>query len=337
MCPMKKALKITGVFGLLLILALASIVLYVNLALPDVSAASDIVVTTEDQALIERGAYLANHVAVCIDCHSTRDWTKFSGPIVPGTEGKGGEVFDEKMGLPGTFYSKNITPYGLSSWTDGEIYRLITTGVTNDGEPIFPIMPYPSYNKMDPKDVTAIIAYLRTLPSIEHKIPQSLAKFPFNLVMRTIPKDPEPLMQSEGMSMIEKGKYLLNIAGCADCHTPQDKGAPIQEMTLAGGFEFKMPTGGTVRSANITPDKETGIGNWTSETFVNRFKSYADIDYLPMTVGENDFNTIMPWIMYADMEVEDLKAIFAYLQTIKSVKNSVERFTPDPVLAQTAL
>lgn len=109
MCPMKKALKITGVFGLLLILALASIVLYVNLALPDVSAASDIVVTTEDQALIERGAYLANHVAVCIDCLSTRDWTKFSGPIVPGTEGKGGEVFDEKMGLPGTFYSKNIT------------------------------------------------------------------------------------------------------------------------------------------------------------------------------------------------------------------------------------
>lgn len=334
---MKKILKIIGFAALVLVIVLGSIAVYINLALPNVSAASDIVITKDDQALIERGAYLANHVAVCIDCHSTRDWTKFAGPLVPGTEGKGGEVFDEKMGLPGTFYSQNITPYGLSSWTDGEIYRLITTGVTKDGEPIFPIMPYPSYSKMDPHDVTAIIAYLRTLPSIEHKNPQSSANFPFSLVMRTIPKDPEPLNLTEGMSIIEKGKYLLNIAGCGDCHTPQDKGAPIEGMTLAGGFEFKMPKGGTVRSANITPDKETGIGNWTSAAFVSRFKSYADTSYVPPTVGENDFNTVMPWMMYAHMKTEDLEAIFAYLQTIMPVKNSVETFTPDAILAQSSL
>lgn len=334
---MKKILKILGFTVLLLIIAAGGIFVYVNFALPNVSAASDLVVTTDDQALIERGAYLANHVAVCIDCHSTRDWTKFSGPLIPGTEGKGGEVFDEGMGLPGTFYSKNITPYGLSSWTDGEIYRLITTGVTKDGEPIFPIMPYPSYGKMDPQDVTAIIAYLRTLPSIDHKNLPSSANFPFNLIMRTMPKDAEPVILTERMSIIEKGRYLLTIAGCGDCHTPQDKGAPIEGMTLAGGFEFKMPKGGTVRSSNITPDKETGIGNWTSAAFVSHFKSYADSGYMPHAVGQNDFNTVMPWMMYAEMKTEDLEAIFAYLQTITPVKNSVEKFTPDAALAHSSM
>lgn len=334
---MNKIIKITGLVVLILVVALGGVGVYVNLALPNVSAAPDMEITKDDQALIERGAYLANHVAVCIDCHSTRDWTKFSGPIVHGTEGKGGEVFDEKLGLPGTFYSKNITPYGLSSWNDGEVYRLITTGVTKEGEPIFPIMPYRGYNKMDPEDVMAIIAYLRTLPSIEHENPPSSANFPFNFIMRTIPKDPEPFILTEEMSIIEKGKYLLNIAGCGDCHTPQDKGAPIEGMTLAGGFEFKMPKGGTVRSANITPDKETGIGNWTSATFINRFKSYADTSYVPPTVGDNDFNTVMPWMMYADMKTEDLEAIFAYLQTIVPIENRVEKFTPDAILTHSAL
>lgn len=58
------------------------------------------------------------------------------------------------------------------------------------------------------------------------------------------------------------------------------KGRSIALRTdLAGGFEFKMPVGGVVRSANITPDAETGIAKWTEEMFVNRFKSYTDSTY----------------------------------------------------------
>src|ERR1035437_5877507 len=60
-------------------------------------------------ALIQRGQYLANHVAVCMGCHSARDWDLFSGPIVPGTEGAGGERLDKGLGFPGTFYAANIT------------------------------------------------------------------------------------------------------------------------------------------------------------------------------------------------------------------------------------
>ena len=52
----------------------------------------------------------------CVSCHSERNFKYFAGPIVPGSEGKGGEAFDENLGFPGNFYSKNITPAGISNW-----------------------------------------------------------------------------------------------------------------------------------------------------------------------------------------------------------------------------
>jgi hypothetical protein len=62
-----------------------------------------------------------------MDCHSTRDWSKFSGPLVEGTLGQGGERFDQTVGMPGVVYSKNITPARIGDYTDGELFRLITT------------------------------------------------------------------------------------------------------------------------------------------------------------------------------------------------------------------
>lgn len=96
-------------------------------------------------------------------------------------------------------------------------------------------------------------------------------------------------------------------------------------MELAGGFEFPMPHGGTARSANITPDKETGIGKWTEEAFVQRFKLYSDSALIPVNKGE--FNTVMPWTMFSTMKTEDIKAIYAYLKTVKPIKNKVVKFS----------
>lgn len=320
----KISLKIiTGLVVIFLFL-----IAYVRFALPSVDDPADIKVNATE-AMIQRGAYLAHNVAVCMDCHSTRDWTKFAGPIIPGTEGMGGDVFDQTMGLPGKFYARNITPFNLSSWTDGELYRLITTGVTKHNEPIFPIMPYRGYNKMLPEDVNSIIAYLRTLPPIENVTQASIADFPVNLIMRTMPKNAEPFEFTSQKTLIEKGHYLLTISGCGECHTPEKNGEAIEGLYLAGGFEFGLPRGGTVRSANITPDIETGIGRWTQEQFVNRFKLYNDPSYVPTAVEENTFNTVMPWLMYKDMNTEDLEAIFTYLKSLEPVSNKVAIFTPD--------
>ena len=53
----------------------------------------------------------------------------------------GGDVFDQKFGFPGKYYAKNITPEGISRYTDGELFRVITTGVTKEGKALFPVMP----------------------------------------------------------------------------------------------------------------------------------------------------------------------------------------------------
>jgi hypothetical protein len=87
-----------------------------------------------------------------------------------------------------------------------------------------------------------------------------------------------------------------------------------------------MVTGGISKSANITQDKVTGIGKWTEDDFVKRFKSYTDSTYVPNKISKGTFNTVMPWTMYGGMKEQDLKAIYAYLKTVKPIKNNVEKF-----------
>jgi hypothetical protein len=96
---MKKIFKyFLGIFIFCAII-LVSILSYVQLALPNVGVAPDMKVELTPER-IARGKYLANNVLVCMDCHSKRDWTKFSGPPMEGTLGMGGEIFDQKFGFP---------------------------------------------------------------------------------------------------------------------------------------------------------------------------------------------------------------------------------------------
>ncbi len=132
---MKKFFKAGGyVAGAILLVALAALT-YFNMTYPRVNPAPDIKVQVTP-ARLARGEYLVNHVVGCADCHSERDWTKYAGPLVPGTEGKGGEKFDRQTaGVPGIVYAKNITPAGMTD-----------------------------------RDLGAMYAYLRTLKPIHHKV-----------------------------------------------------------------------------------------------------------------------------------------------------------------------
>jgi mono/diheme cytochrome c family protein len=318
---MKILLKIVGVLLVVVVLVAVGGVAYLKLAFPKVSAATDLKIQSTPE-LVERGRYLANHVAVCIDCHSTRNWDHFAGPIIAGTEGKGGEAFIE--GFPGELYSKNITPAALGTWTDGEVLRAFTAGVNRDGRPLFPLMPYLAYGRMAREDAEAIVAYLRTLAPIQNEVPARKLGFPLNILVETMPQDAEPQPIPPASDTVAYGRYLTNAAACAECHTPQEKGKPVPGMELAGGFEFPMPEG-TNRSVNITPDDETGIGGWSREFFIQRFKQYEGKTRLPL--DETRFNSVMPWVMYAGMTEQDLGAIYDFLRTLTPVKNKVERWT----------
>jgi mono/diheme cytochrome c family protein len=324
---MKRALRILLIALLVIIVAIGGLLIYVKLALPKVSEAPDLKVEITPER-VERGKYLAHSVAVCMDCHSQRDWMKFSGPVLENTLGAGGEIFNELIGFPGYFSAKNITPYGIGDWTDGELFRAITTGVDREGKPLFPVMPYHSYGKTDKDDIYAIIAYLRTLESVKSNIPPSKANFPMNFILHLIPEDPTFTEMPPVYDKVKVGGYLASMAACSDCHTPMEKGKPVLGKTYSGGREFPLITKGTVRSANITPDKETGIGSWSERQFIARFKSYEDSVFTPYEITANQFNTVMPWIMYAGMTEEDLSALYAYFQSLEPIRNKVERFSP---------
>jgi mono/diheme cytochrome c family protein len=310
-------LKICGFILLALLLAGGLWLFRLGVILPDVGRPPVIHISLTSGRIV-RGAYLVQHVARCIDCHSERDLRLTAGPMVPGTLGQGGERFDASNGMPGVFVAKNITPYHLAGWTDGQIFRAITEGVSRDGKALFPAMPYLNYGLADSMDICAIIAYLRTIPAIKKDPEPSRADFPMNWKINTLPArshlHPAP---PEGITAAY-GKYLLLLANCQGCHAGN----------LSGGVPFPLPTGGQVNSANISPDPVTGIGSWTLEDFIRKFKSYSDSSFRPVPIGRDQYNSAMPWTFFTGMSVSDISALYTYLRTVPPVHHVVVKFQP---------
>lgn len=324
---MKKLLKIVAILVGVLVVLIAAGVGFVMVKLPDAEPAPDLRIEATPE-LIARGEYLAKNVSLCFVCHSQTNRELFAAPIVPGSEGQGADFFGERAEFPGKVYARNITPAGIGDWTDGELFRAITAGIDKNGDPLFPIMPYPAYRHMASEDVEAIIAYLRTLPAKEGESRKSEFDFPLNLIVRMMPQPYTEKSRPAPSDTLAYGKYLAKIAACQLCHTPTDgQGNPLPGKTFAGGEEFPDKSG-IIRSANITPDMQTGIGSWSKAYFIQRFKTYQkpELREIPLREGLNP--TEMPWYSYAGMTEEDLAAIYAYLRTVPAVKNTVEKYTP---------
>jgi hypothetical protein len=157
--------------------------------------------------------------------------------------------------------------------------------------------------------------------------------------------------QTYSKESVERGKYLVSIAGCNDCHTPFKLGpnGPEPDMTrmLSGhpqDVEMTEPPAnaghwiwhgastntafagpwGTTYAFNLTPDEHTGIGIWTEDIFVKTIRTGrhwgTSRPILPP----------MPWQVYRNMTDEDLRAVYAFLRTIPAIRNRV----PDAVIAE---
>jgi mono/diheme cytochrome c family protein len=283
------------------------------------------VTSTADSSRVERGRYLVETVGSCMHCHSQRDFTKFSGPIKEETKGMGG------VGYPkfGVLFSSNITPdaaTGIGNWTDDEIARAIALGIRKNGDTLFPIMPYYEYNSMSKEDIYSIVAYLRTLKPISNKIPDRKLKVPAGperdrYSFSPIGENPEPSSKDS----VQTGKYLANIGACVSCHTPKtDDDHFIVDSSYAGGDVMGQKFGFHVTSPNITPDETTGIGKWTENSFVSKFTSFRQASSYEFDPQKK--NTIMPWIMLGQMKDEDLKAVYAYLKTVKPIQHPIEKW-----------
>jgi mono/diheme cytochrome c family protein len=318
---MRILLRTAIAIGGLLALAVAGAWAYFFLWLPrDIPVPQVSVAMTPER--IERGRYLANQVMSCTYCHSGRDWAYFSGPIAEGQLGRGGEVFDERVGFPGRLIAANLTPSGLGTWSDGEILRAMTGGLSRDGHALFPVMPYDSYRKLSPADAEAVVAYLRSLPAVPAPpAGKRVLNFPLNFIVNAIPSKPEP-RAVDPADKVAYGEYLMSLSGCAFCHTPVDsRQRAIPGMRLAGGRPWPV-NGVMVRSSNISPDRETGLGTWSLGKFIERFRRYQG-PAGRIRASEVGYNTQMPWLLYADLTDADLEAMYAYIMQSKPVRNAV--------------
>jgi mono/diheme cytochrome c family protein len=320
-----KWLRITAYILCGIVLLIGSALAYIKIALPNVGLPLELNVEGT-KAQIARGSYLANGVMVCMQCHSQRDFSFFAAPSKPGTEGIGGEIHDQRLGFPGRYISTNLTPYQLKKWTDGEIFRAITSGVNRDGKALFPIMPHPNFGQLDENDIKSIIAYLRTLEPVEFDPEPSQSDFPMNFIINFMPQKANLKPAPPKNDKVNYGRYLVTAGSCRSCHTQIDDMGVVIGPDLGGGMEFNLKDGSIVRSSNITPHS-TGIGNWSQDQFIQRFKTFSDSSYVQRKVNTGDFQTVMPWDSYSDMTEEDLLSIYEYLKTIAPADNQVERFT----------
>lgn len=117
---------------------------------------------------------------------------------------------------------------------------------------------------------------------------------------------------------LARGEYLVTISGCNDCHTPgYFFGKPDAERFLGGSdVGFEIPGVGVFVGRNLTPDKQTGIGNWTIEQIVAALQSGVRPDGRKLA-------PIMPYHAFAKLTKEDVTAIASYLKTIKPVQHAV--------------
>jgi hypothetical protein len=157
---------------------------------------------------------------------------------------------------------------------------------------------------------------------------------------------------------VERGRYLVTVGGCNDCHTPLKPGPrgpepdmdrmlsghpetfPITQLPSAGGQQWMMTAAATGTAfagpwgvsftANLTPDTNTGIGIWTEEMFIKTLRTGkhwgVSRDILPP----------MPWFNYREMTDDDLKAVYTFLRSIKPITNHVPGPLAPPAPAQTA-
>ncbi|SOD96064.1 c-type cytochrome [Caenispirillum bisanense] len=266
---------------------------------------------SDHDALLARGAYLMNSIVACGNCHTPMGPT---GPLAGMELAGSGDMPDVGM----VWRAANLTPdpdTGLGAWTDAQLATAIRDGVRPDGSLIGPPMPVAFYKKMADADVAALIAYLRSISPVKHAVARSSYDFP--LPASWGPPASAGLTAPDRTDPVAYGGYLADIGHCMHCHTPLHAEAPIpdERRVGAGGLAFPGPWG-VVVAANITADRDTGIGGWTDQQVKDAITKGVRPDGSRL-VGP------MPVANYANMTPEDLDALVAWLRTVPAVSQRV--------------
>lgn len=271
-----------------------------------------------DSQRIARGLKISS--LLCAECHSDKD-RNLTGRLM--------------LDMPkefGIIHSYNITQdktYGIGNWTDGELYYFLRTGIRKDGSWAPPYMP--KFPLLADEDIYSIIAWLRSddarlKPNQNEALPNKanmLVKVLSNTVFSPPPLPQSKLTIPDTSNEIAFGKYIADdLCGCFGCHSADFKTMNILEPKKSAGYygggnPMLNYEGKIVRTANITMDKETGIGNWSYEDFYKAVKLGMNPKGGPLHYPMFPHNTL------TDQEV---KSMYSFLKTVPELKNKVERY-----------
>ncbi len=315
---MKKALKILGIILGVILLLIIIAAAYINFSgIPTYKVNAPDLKVEADSAMIAEGKRMSK--MLCSSCHMAENG-KLEGKYMPD--------------LPPAFgksWAPNITHHPdsrLAGYTDGELAYLLRTGVKRDGNYAPPWMV--KFPHMSDYDLHSIIAYLRSdQPELEPSDkaqpacqPSFLVKFLCKVAFKALPYPDGEIVAPPKEDKVAYGKYMATAkVDCYGCHSPSFETMNIMEPEktpgyFSGGNPMPNLEGKVIPSANLTMDKETGIGNWTEEQFVNAVKYGQHPD------GRGLRYPMQP---ISEMTDEEAAAIFAYLKSIPVIKHEFDR------------
>lgn len=266
------------------------------------------------ERLRERGAYVLR-ASGCVACHTDAE---NNGQFLAG-----GRALETSFG---TFYSPNITldrEHGIGAWQAQDFFRALGHGIAPDGGSYYPVFPYTAYTRMRREDMFALWVYLGSVPkSARENTPHDLIWYMRPRIVNRIWKllffESGVLRPHEDRSKEwNRGAYLVNaMAHCGECHTPRTAfGGLDNDLAYAGARDG--PKGESV--SNITPDKDTGIGDWSRSELVDYLSEglLPDGDYVGGLMSE----VIDDGLAY--LTPGDLQAIAEYMMTLPAIRHEI--------------
>lgn len=230
----------------------------------------------------------------------------------------------------GEIYSPNITQdkkHGIGEWTDAELLYLLRTGIKRDGKYAPPYMA--KLPTMADEDINALIAFLRSDDPLvaanstpdQPSQPSFLTKLLCKVAWKPFPMPTSPIELPDTTNTLALGKYLAHNLDCFSCHSADFKtndfmNPEMSEGYFGGGNKTLNLEGQIILTSNLTPDSETGIGQWDEAAFIKAVK-------FGLKEGEHPLQ--YPMVPYAMLSNTEVSAIYQYLKTIPAIVNKVER------------
>ncbi len=306
---MKKFFKVLLYAVLFIALAIGGLLIYINSkGIPRYEPqAIDLSVEITPERVLQ-GKKLAN--TLCVECHYDENTGKLTGKFSADLPPEFGKI-----------YSRNITQdnfYGIGKWSDGDIVRLLRTGVRPDGEYLPAYMP--KFPLMADEDIYSVVAWLR---SDDERIQASTIEAPASepslltyaltqFVMKPYPLPTQAITVPDSNDAVALGRYLATgQLACYACHSKDFKDMnelePEKSLGFFGGGNHMLRMDGSeIITPNITMNKEKGIGNYTKEQFIEAVK------FGKTPKGQVGY----PMVPYVHFTEKEIGAIYEYLKTV---------------------